>query len=399
MKLNLQNFKIYLMLLFIVSITCSYESLEAKIESLNSLKEKERGVHIKNLLEEIKSLNKKSQFKAFHKIFNKQEEYELNSQEGLRRYRIFKENHKYISEENQKGHSYKLGINQFADLTDEEFTSQYLMSRENFQEAKKNFLASNKIDFEKMADQIDMEAEFNKNFSASSFDFIDNLDYALSQRRCGSCWAFTAAATVEGNYNKKYNRKFYELLILSPQQILDCDKNGGDGCNGGYPNLAYPYLKEHALATYDEYPYQARQGTCQENKFRGLARVTGFEYCTNDKDEGEKIIPCNKNLYLSIFAKGPVALGMDSTSRKFRFYNSGVVTVDNSDCNYANHAVTGVGYFNGNEGEGIIVRNTWGSWWGENGNFRVKYQPEVKETCFMTNSIYHPEVEEVVYSK
>lgn len=380
----------------IAFISCSLGSLslEQNINAVKNLNEKETGPIIKKILEQIKSLPRKSQFKTFHQIFKKSEEYELNSEEGLKRYRIFKENLQWIEEENQKGHSYKLGINQFTDITDEEFKNQYLMSRENFKQSQKDLLASTEIDFEKMANQIDMEAEFNKKFTASSFNFLDYLDYPLSQRRCGSCWAFSTAASVEGNYNIKYKKKFYDLAVLSPQQIVDCDVNNvNEGCNGGYPNKAYLYLKDHALATDDDYQYRARQGTCRDNSVKGLTKVTGFQYCTNDKDEGEKIIPCNKDLYLSIFAKGPVALGMDSTSRKFKAYDSGIITVEARDCNYANHAVTGVGYFNESGAEGIIVRNSWGSWYGERGNFRVRYQPDVSETCFMTNSIYHPDVE------
>jgi KDEL-tailed cysteine endopeptidase len=321
----------------------------------------------------------------------------LNSEEGLNRYRIFKENLKYIEEHNNKNLSYKLGINQFADLTDEEFKRDYLLSREKFKSQKKAFLSEISFDFDKMATQIDMEMEYKNNYTETSFDFRDYFDSALSQRKCGSCWAFTAAATVEGNYNKKYKKNFYELLQLSPQQILDCDSKG-DGCEGGYPNSSYKYLSEHSLATLDEYPYQAVKGICKQDKFKGLAKVKNYQYCTSDKDEGEELIPCNKNLYLSIFSKGPSALGMDSTSLKFRLYTSGIIKVDKHDCNYPNHAVTGVGYFNNSDGEGIIVRNTWGSWWGENGNFRIKYQPKIKETCFLTNSVYHPEVEEQLYT-
>ena len=50
---------------------------------------------------------KKELFKIYHQIYNKK--YDLNSEEGIRRYRIFKDSLKYIKQENAKGHSHKLG--------------------------------------------------------------------------------------------------------------------------------------------------------------------------------------------------------------------------------------------------------------------------------------------------
>ena len=75
-------------------------------------------------------------------------------------------------------------------------------------------------------------------------------------------------------------------------------------------------------------------------------------------------------------------------------YKSGVLVFKPSDCHESNHAVTGVGYFNNpTDGEGIIVRNSWGVSWGEKGYFRVKYDAANKETCFLTNSIYWPKMQ------
>jgi cathepsin L len=90
---------------------------------------------------------------------------------------------------------------------------------------------------------------------------------------------------------------------------------------------------------------------------------------------------------------------MDSSSYKFKLYEKGIIEVEAGDCNFANHAVTGVGYFNNDEGEGFIIRNTWGTWWGENGNFRIRYQPNINESCFISNSVYRPEVEKWPYSR
>jgi hypothetical protein len=47
-------------------------------------------------------------------------EYDLNSEEAIRRYRVFKSNLNFIREQNKKGLTYTLGVNHLADFTFEE---------------------------------------------------------------------------------------------------------------------------------------------------------------------------------------------------------------------------------------------------------------------------------------
>jgi len=334
---------------------------------------------------------KKEFFKAYHFLFNK--EYNLNSEEALLRYRIFKDNLKYIQETNEQNLSFKLGVNQFTDMTNKEYRAKMLLKPEAFKASKTRFLQSGYVDFEKMADSEEENFDNGNTVGQTVYNPIDwrvHFNAVLNQGDCGSCWAFTASTTMEGNYNKKYNKK----VTLSPQQIVDCDTRGS-GCDGGLPNLTFKsYAKNNGITLLTNYPYTGAKGVCKTvNAVDQIAQVINYEYCTNDRYEGERVVPCNKETYYKLLAKGPVALGMDAGSRNFQMYRSGVLVFQPSDCEQANHAVTGVGYFNNpTDGEGVIVRNSWGTYWGEQGHFRVKYDAANNQTCFLTNSIYWPNI-------
>ena len=75
----------------------------------------------RNILKNYESGDSKTLFKVYHLVYNKS--YPLNSEEAIKRYRIFKRNWSYIQSENKKGHGYTLGLTKFVDFTPEELKS------------------------------------------------------------------------------------------------------------------------------------------------------------------------------------------------------------------------------------------------------------------------------------
>lgn len=70
------------------------------------------------------------------------------------------------------------------------------------------------------------------------------------QGGCGSCWAFTTAATMESAYAIKMKANPERMSV---QYLIDCDPVNF-GCGGGWMLDAYKFTQEHGLVREDDYP-------------------------------------------------------------------------------------------------------------------------------------------------
>lgn len=173
-----------------------------------------------------------------------------NIQEKLHRFEVFKDNLKHIDNRNKEvTTTYWLGLNEFADLSHEEFKGKYLGLNPEFlrRETSGDFTYRDVMDLPKSVDWREKGA----------------VTPVKNQRSCGSCWAFSAVAAVEGiNQIATGN-----LTSLSEQELIDCDTAFNNGCNGGLMDYAFEFIvKNGGLHKEKDYPYLMEQGTCEENK-------------------------------------------------------------------------------------------------------------------------------------
>jgi len=292
------------------------------------------------------------EFRAFKRTFHRT--YRSLEEEATRR-EIFRTNQKIIREHNAKNLSWTLGTNQFSDWTTEEFQKIMLSPMEL---PVRNSTKEDRYSrVKRSSGQVRSDG---KNWVTEGA-----VSAVKDQGRCGSCWAFAAVAVAE-------SFKFLEtgtLGLFSDQQVTSCDTRSS-GCNGGWHHFGLQYLASAGITTEKSYPYTSgttgSTGTCKDSSgtkdsftISGYSTISGISGLMSQLDSS------------------PVAVAVDASN--WSSYSSGIF----SNCGTSlNHAVLAVGYTS----EYILVKNSWGTSWGESGYIRLA----PGNTCGIANQAYIP---------
>ncbi|XP_024312209.1 oryzain alpha chain isoform X2 [Brachypodium distachyon] len=279
-----------------------------------------------------------------------------NEEEG--RYEAFRDNLRYIDEHNAAAdagiHSFRLGLNRFAGLTNEEYRAAYLGLRLRsgaVGDLRKPSARYEAADGEALPESVDWR---EKGAVGKVKD---------QGRSCGSAWAFSAIAAVE-SINQIVTG---ELISLSEQELMDCDTSYNAGCDGGLMDDAFEFIISNGgIDTDEDYPYKARNDSCDANK-RNRKAVTIDDY--------EDLRMNEKSLQKAV-SNQPVSVAIEAGGRDFQLYKSGIFT---GTCGTdLDHATTIVGYGSENGTDYWIVKESYGTSWGESGYARM--ERNIKET-------------------
>ncbi|KAH9422527.1 hypothetical protein DERP_003203 [Dermatophagoides pteronyssinus] len=189
------------------------------------------------------------------------------------------------------------------------------------------------------------------------------------QSKCGSCWAFVSTSIVESAYliNGLTKNKSFDL---SEQELIDCAKKNGKGCNGGTAIDSFNYmLTVDGLTDESSYPYESKDGNCRGTKKNRAAVID--DYCVRGKYvtlNGKKEELSDEDIQYLIKEFGPVYSTINADDlANMKNLKKGVYK--NKKCDKkTNHAIVIVGW----DEKAWIVKNSWGTGWGDKGFFRMK---------------------------
>ena len=264
-------------------------------------------------------------------------------EEESARYEVFMQNMVKAADLERRNPQAQFGMSPFADLTASEFKVRHSLNVTR--KASPPAMFSDAQVKQALATSVDWRSK-------------GAVTQVKDQGQCGSCWSFSSTGGIEGAWKLAGN----SLTSVSEQELVSCDKVDA-GCNGGLMDNAFEWLVNNhggAIVTEASYPYTSGSGStgrCKSVSGKAVgATISGHKDVTHTESQ----------MAAWVSAHGPLPIAVDASSH-WQTYTGGVV----SSCTGTSldHGVLAVGYTS----QYWIVKNSWGSSWGESGYIRLAY--------------------------
>lgn len=211
-----------------------------------------------------------------------------------------------------------------------------------------------------------LESVFPETFDWRNMNGIDYVSPVKNQGRCGSCVAFAAATAFETQLNIATG-SLLRGWDFSTQHLFSC---GGGSCTSGwFPSSAAQYLAKKGVPEFACYPYvsgalgqdSACRKTCDDSKVRSQkARI---------RARSQVMRGASVDDVKTALLDGPLMTTM-RVYDDFYLYSGGVYR-HREGALLGGHAVVIVGWSQADRA--WIARNSWGTDWGEKGDFKIAW--------------------------
>ena len=319
-----------------------------------------------------------SLFENFKARFNKKFKSDDSEAHGFEN---FEQNNDFIEDCNtKKKRPFRLGHNEYSHLAWEEFQDRFLMkdtdkfkdnnylqkklrenpSRSSFYRAKAPVVGNSFTDYShRRLLQSENPTQFAQSIGVpTSVNWRQFVTPVKNQKRCNSCYAFAGTGALEAAIAKRYG----STSVLSEQEQIDCS-SWDLGCSGGDPFNSLMYHMYYGTAKQADYPYVANKTTCKFlNSDQKIYTPVNARYISGDVAS-----------FLQALAEGPVSV-IHEVNRDFSLYVSGVY--NQLKCGTSlNHSAVAYGYNLLDPIPHILVKNAWGTTWGESGHYKLAIGP------------------------
>ncbi|KAJ6652796.1 hypothetical protein lerEdw1_010650 [Lerista edwardsae] len=273
-----------------------------------------------------------------------------NEEEEVNRRMTWEKNLQFITLHNLEYslglHSYELGMNHLGDMTSEEVSSQLtgLKIPRSWKQNSRYYASNSTVRL------------------PTSVDWRDKgcVTDVKNQGACGACWAFSAAGALEGQLKLRTGK----LVSLSAQNLVDCSKMyGNKGCHGGWMIEAYRYIIDNkGIDSEASYPYTAQEETCHYNPAGRAATCSSYVEVASGSEAA---------LMGAVANAGPVSVAIDASQPTFFLFKNGIYDDPNCKVTDPNHAVLVIGYGTQDGKDYWLVKNSWGTTFGDQGYIRI----------------------------